>query len=118
MTRFVSWPRLWPGLIVLSELLVGLVVFVFPAVQVRPFIVFGFLFLCPGATLMRFSRIQDPVTLLTLAVAISLSLDTLIAGCQLYTGHWSPEMTLAILMALTLACLLIQLLKARKGRYW
>ncbi len=110
MMRSLWMPWVWPALILLSVAMVGLAVFVFPMLPVRPLIVFWFLFVCPGAALVRFFGIQEPVSVGTLAVAISLSLDALIAGCQMYAGHWSPELTLIILMALTVACLLIQLL--------
>jgi hypothetical protein len=114
MMRFLYNPWVWPAIILCSVVLVGLAVFVFPTLQVRSLIVFWFVFVCPGAALMRFFRIQEPVTVGTLAVAISLSLDALIAGCQMYAGHWSPDMTLTILMALTVACLLLQPLTTRQ----
>jgi hypothetical protein len=111
----VSW--VWPALILLSVAMVGLAVFVFPMLPMRPLIVFLFLFISPGAALVRFLDVREPVSVGTLAVAISLSLDALIAGCQLYAGHWSPGLTLVIVMVLTVACLLIQLLNARKRGY-
>ena len=114
MTRALWTPWVWPALILLSVIMVGLAVFVLPMLPVRPLIVFWFLFVCPGAALVRFFSIQEPVSVGTLAVAISLSLDALIAGCQMYVGHWSPALTLVILMALTVVCLLIQLLNERR----
>jgi hypothetical protein len=114
MTRSLWMPWVWPALILLSVVMVGLTVFVFPMLPARPLIVFWFLFVCPGAALVRFLGIQEPVSVGTLAVAISLSLDALIAGCQMYAGYWSPALTLVILMALTVACLLIQLLNERR----
>jgi hypothetical protein len=114
MMRSLGMSWVWPALILLSVVMVGLVVFVFPMLPMRPLIVFLFLFISPGAAFVRFLGVREPVSMGTLAVAISLPLDALIAGCQLYAGHWSPELTLGIIMALTVACLLIQLLNMRR----
>jgi len=108
MMRFLYNSWIWPAIILCSVVLVGLAVFCLSDSASPPLDVFWFLFVCPGAALMRFFRIQEPVTVGTLAVAISLSLDALVAGCQMYAGHWSPDMTLTILMALTVVCLLLQ----------
>jgi hypothetical protein len=113
MMHCLRMPWVWPALILLSVVMTGLAVFVFPLLPARPLIVFWFLFVCPGAALVRFLRIQEPVSVGTLAVAMSLSVDALIAGCQMYAGYWSPEWTLVIVMALTVVCLLIQLLSVR-----
>ena len=99
MTRL---PLLWPLVIVLSALAAGLVNFVTPDTAGRPIIVMGFLFICPGMALVRFFRLNEPIAQWSLAIALSFSLEALVAGIQMYTGRWSPPTTLMILIGLCL----------------
>ena len=88
----------WSGVILLSMLMAGLVNFVFPDIPGRPVIVMWFLFVCPGMTLIRFFHIDKLITECTLAIVLSFIIDVIIASIQMYTGHWSPPLTLDILM--------------------
>ncbi len=107
----------WPIIIMLSAIAAGLVNFVFTDVVVRPAIALWFLFFCPGMVLVRFLRLKDPVIEWTLALALSLSIDALVAGIQLYTGKWSPAGTLDILIGLSLCGAIVQL-ATRMGNRW
>jgi hypothetical protein len=60
--------------------------------------------------LVRFLYLREPITEWTLAVAVSLTLDTLVASIQLYSGHWSPAITLNILIWICIAGAFAQLL--------
>src|SRR6266516_4986351 len=68
MMRF-SW--LWPAILILSTIAVGLVTFVFPDLFVRPIVVLWFLFVCPGMVVIRFLRLKEPVVEWTIALALS-----------------------------------------------
>jgi hypothetical protein len=102
-----SW--LWPTIIILSAGAVSLVTFVIPASPMRPIVVMWFLFICPGIALVRLLRLNEPVVDWTLAIALSFTIDAIVAGIQLYAGRWSPTLTLEILIALSLAGVIMQL---------
>src|SRR5260221_14087763 len=92
---------LWPMIILLSALAAGLVMFVSPDVGVgRPLILLWFVCICPGMMLIRIFQLQEPMTEWALALALSLAIDAAIAGIQLYTGHWSPSITVVILICI------------------
>lgn len=93
-----SW--LWPTVIILSALVAGLTNFVLPDLIGRPIIVMWFLFFCPGMMLIRFFQLKEPITEWTLAIALSLSIDAIVAGLLMYSGHWSPPMTLIIIIGI------------------
>jgi ribosomal protein L40E len=100
---------LWPIILILSAIAAGLANFAFSHMALRPFIVFWFLFICPGMALVRFLRLKEPVIELTLAVALSFAFEASIAAIQLYTGRWSPAGTLGILILLCLCGATVQL---------
>jgi hypothetical protein len=86
-----------PMVIILSALVANVVNFVFPSIVGRPVIVMWFLFVCPGLVLIRFLKLKEPIVEWTLAIALSLATDSVVASIQMYTGHWSPSVTLLIL---------------------
>ncbi len=88
----------WPIVVIVSTYLVGLVTFMFPDATVRPLLVLWFLIVCPGMVVVRFLRLRSPAAEWALIVALSLVIDGIIAGIQLYSGRWSPFATLIILM--------------------
>ncbi len=103
------WTLLWPAVIILSALAAGLVNFVIPGAAGRPIIVMWFLFVCPGMVLVRFFRLSEPVAEWTLAIALSLAIDAIVAGMQMYAGLWSPAVTLAILIGFCLVGMIVQI---------
>lgn len=106
-----SW--IWPAVIMVSALAAYLVNFVIPEVAGRPIIVMWFLFVCPGMALVRFLRLAEPITQWTLAIALSLSIDALVAGLQLYAGKWLPAGTLDILIGFCLVGAIAQLVQVK-----
>jgi hypothetical protein len=103
---------LWPGVIVFSALAAAVVNFAIPDVLGRPIIVMWFLFVCPGMTLVRFLRLSEPIAEWTLAIALSFSIDALVAGLQMYTGLWSPSGALGIIIGFCLVGVIVQII------YW
>ncbi|MFL5654295.1 MAG: hypothetical protein ACJ8CB_08975, partial [Ktedonobacteraceae bacterium] len=83
-SSWLTW--LWPTILILSAIAAGLVTFVLPDIVVRPVVVFWFLFVCPGMVVIRFLRLKELVVEWTLALALSFSIDAIIAGLQLYAG--------------------------------
>ncbi len=99
---------LWPSVIALSAVLAGALAFMNVSAQARMVLVLWFLLVCPGMMLVRFFDLREPLAEWTLAVVLSLVIDTLVAGLLLAAGRWSPLGALAILLGLTLAGALAQ----------
>lgn len=104
--------RLWPAIILLSAIATGVVNFVTPGMVGRPLIVMWFLFVCPGMALLRFLHDNTPAVQWTLAIALSLTLDAIVAGTLLYAGKWSIGATLAIIMVLSMVGAIAQLARS------
>jgi hypothetical protein len=103
---------LWPGIIAVSALAAGLVVFARLETPFRPWIVFWFLFVCPGMAFVRLLRLQDRVAEWTLAFALSIALDAIVAASLLYARAWSPDWGLVILIAISLGGAALQVVQA------
>ncbi len=101
----------WPVVIILSCLAASLVNFVFPDLVGRPIVVLWFLCVCPGMMLIHFFQVKEPVTEWTLAIALSLAIDAAVAGIQLYSGHWSPPITLVIITGICIIGALTQIIQ-------
>ena len=104
---------LWPVAIALSALAVAAVTFGGIAPALRPAIALWFLGFCPGMAFIRLLNVADGPAELTLAIALSLVLDSLVAGVSLYAGLWSPRATLLVLIALSLAGAALQVARPR-----
>lgn len=102
---------LWPVIVILSALAAGLVNFVFPDIVGRPIVLLWFLFVCPGMMLIRFFQLKEPVTEWTLAIALSLVIDAAVASIQMYSGNWSPPITLAIIIGICIVGVFIQIIQ-------
>ena len=111
--KYSNW--LWPVLLLLSSLATWIVYALLPGSVLRPFIVFWFFVICPGMALVRLLRLRNLLAEYTLAVATSLTLDTLVASIQLYSHHWSPTLTLNILIGICVAGALLQLYVLRSS---
>ena len=70
---------------------------------------FWFLLICPGMALALFLRISDRFAEITIAIALSMAIDTIVAGTMLYTGLWSPRISLLILIYISVGAAAIQL---------
>lgn len=106
---------LWPMIIILSAIVVGLVTFVIPTTIVRPIVVMWFLFVCPGMVTIRFLRLEKQIVQWTLAIALSFAIDAIVAGLLLYAGGWSPTAILCILIAFSLGGAIVQLATLRSS---
>lgn len=101
--------RLWPIVIICSALAVLVAMLVLPGLAIRPLLIMWFLFICPGMALVRFFHLKDHTVKLTLAAALSFSIDGLITGCYLYAGHWSPRAIMLTLAVFSIAAVIIEL---------
>ncbi|MDQ3781242.1 MAG: DUF1616 domain-containing protein [Chloroflexota bacterium] len=105
----------WPTVILLSATALGVSVFADLQSPLRAILALGFLFVCPGMAFVPLLRVEDVLTELSLGVALSLSLDALVAGTMLYAGLWSPEWGLALLIVVSLVGALLQIVTARSS---
>lgn len=108
-----SW--FWSVTILFSAFATAFVTLVIPNIALRPAIVMGFLFTCPGMVPVRFFRLRDRVAEWALAIALSLALDAIIASMQLYAGWWSPTITLSILIGFCVVGAIVQLIESYKS---
>ena len=84
-------------------LLTGLLFAIEADGSLRAVVAVLFLLLGPGLAFVRLLRFNDPLTEITLAVAASLGIETVVATALLATGLWSPGTALAIVVLFTLA---------------
>jgi hypothetical protein len=97
----VRTPDLWPTVILISAAAAGYVTFAQVESVVRPVVTLWFLLLCPGMAFVQLLRLGDRVAELSLALALSLALNMLLAGAMLYSGMWSPQASLLIIICVT-----------------
>jgi hypothetical protein len=75
----------------------------------RSLFVLPFLIAAPGLALVPLARIGGWPGL-TMAVGLSLALDSLVPTIMIYAGFWSPNATLAVLVLVSLVGATAQLL--------
>lgn len=110
-------PWLWPAVISLSAAAAALVTFGQVPAPLRSIVGFWFLLVCPGMAFVRLLRLKEGIAEWTLAIALSLAMDALVAGSMVYAGAWSPAGGMLVLVAASLAGALLQVkLLADDGR--
>ncbi len=100
MEESVDRLSLWPFLILTSGVLTLVVTRLDVHSFARPALVIWFLTVCPGMAWVRLLQVRDKMLRWTLAIAISLLLDLLLAMGMLYSSWWSPTWALIILVAI------------------
>lgn len=87
------------------------VILVMRAVPDGPFrgaVILPFVLLLPGTALVRLLNLGIPLLELTLGIALSLALATLLAMVSLYAKAWSPDAVLTLLVEVTIAAVLFE----------
>ncbi|HTI15109.1 MAG TPA: hypothetical protein VL461_11165 [Dictyobacter sp.] len=100
---------LWPIYIVCAALAALAVMEVFPGFLFRPLVIALFLFISPGMAMVRFFRIQDVVSKLVIAAALSFSIDGIIVGIYLYANHWSPIHMMITIVAFSIVAVVVEI---------
>lgn len=100
--------QLWSLIIIVSAVAVGLVLIVDVWPPLRQLVGGWFLLVCPGMAFVRLLRLSEAITQWTLAIALSLALDAIVAVSMLYAGLWSPQWGLAALIGVSLIGAVIQ----------
>jgi hypothetical protein len=99
----------WPLVLLASCAAVAVTTYGWTSSPARPLVTTWFLLACPGLALVRLLPQRGALTLVVLAIATSLTLETLVAEAMLETSAWSPRATLALLIAVTMGGSVIQL---------
>lgn len=99
----------WPAGIVLSAVLAFLAAFLPQGSPVRVVFAFWFLLVCPGMAFVRLFHLQDILVEITLAIALSIAIDTIVSEFLVLTATWSPIRALAIIGLISLAGAALQL---------
>lgn len=103
-----------PAIITITTIAASVSVFGNISSPFRVVIVLWFLLVCPGMAYIDLLEIKDKFTTWTLAVALSLALDTAVSLIVLYTNRWSAALIIGILAALTLSGIALQFWKSRQ----
>lgn len=108
MIRLITWSTI----IIVSSLGVALAMVGDIGAPLRPLIAFWFLLVCPGMAFLGLLHLKEHLTELTLAVALSLTLDTLVTEAMALNHLWSPKWGLFGLICLSLSGVTLQLIEA------
>jgi len=100
MTKRLS--LFWPIWIFVSGLLCGLLYSFAPASTIRLLVAILFLLISPGMALVPLLQLSDRMNELMLGIALSLTMDALLAAAALYAGMWNPGGVLAVLIGLSM----------------
>src|SRR5215216_6304062 len=105
--------QIWPGVILISAVLTSMFFFLGYASPFRLMSTLWFLLVCPGMAFVRLLRLDESYYEWTLAIALSISLDAIVACILLYTGLWSITLGLSIVIIISLLGALAQILGTR-----
>jgi uncharacterized membrane protein len=76
---------------------------------VRPAIVLWFFLICPGMAFVRLLGIKEHLTELTIALALSIGLDIIVAETMVLSNMWSSGRALLILVSVSIFGAALQL---------
>ena len=97
--RDLRWPT---GLVATAGVVCALVIAGGESLP-RTLIVLAFMLVCPGLSLLRLIEPMDTLMTATLAVALSLAVEMLLALGLAYAGLWSPAAALVVLVVQVVA---------------
>ncbi|BCL81636.1 hypothetical protein ccbrp13_41010 [Ktedonobacteria bacterium brp13] len=113
--RYARW--FWPIVIICFALAAPITMRVLPGSPLRPLVMMVFLFICPGMALIRFLRLRERASKLALALAVSFSVDGLIAGAYLYSHHWSPLGIMNTLALISIVAVIVEVTNVHVALY-
>jgi hypothetical protein len=82
--------------------------------EVRLPVTVAWLLFAPGLAIVPLLRVADGLLALVVAIAASVALETVVATTLVYGGLWSPALAFAIVLAVTVAALAIQVVSTRR----
>lgn len=100
----------WPLILIVSGIAIGIIQMLDLSSPIRPFLAFWFLLVCPGMAFVRLLKMQHTLIELTTAIALSLTLNTIVAEIMIYTDIWSSDWAVAVLISITIIGAVLQLI--------
>ena len=97
----------WPGIVGASTLAMMLVAVFDLGPPIAPIIAFLFAFVCPGLPYVRLLGLREPLNELLLAIALSLSIESVVSLVLLLTSSWSPGLMLQVVVTITVLGVLV-----------
>lgn len=105
--RKLTSSTIWTIIVLLSAAAAALVFYTGFGAALRPVVLFWFLLIIPGMAFVRLLYIVEVINRWTLAVGLSLAIDSIVAIVMLYSGSWRVEYGLAALLAISIIGALI-----------
>ena len=106
MKRSIWWP------IIISVSALVLVIVTFTGAPFRPAVAFWFLLICPGMAFVRLLHIEEFVAEFTLAIALSIAINTIVSETMVLARIWSPNGGLLALIGLSILGAAFQIIDA------
>lgn len=107
--------NLWPVLVILSAVAAFMATAGNLIAPVRIALVAWFMLICPGLAYVRLLQLHHWLTNLMLAIALSLTIDTLVAEGMVLAKIWSPLGGLLTIGLLSVVGAVLQLRLARRA---
>lgn len=107
--------RLWPAVSAFWAIAVLISVLLDVGAPIQPLLVVPFLLACPGTALVRLLSLEERLPELVLGVAVSVAMDGCVAGAMVYAAAWSPTAGLGVLVGVTLAGNLVEIVRKPLG---
>jgi hypothetical protein len=102
---------IWPTIVLVSAS--SLAIFsTLPSGLIDGFLSFWFLLFCVGMTWVQFFKLPGLVAQVTLALALSLGIDSLVAVVMLYGKFWNPGAALSLMVWISIGVSLLKLLQS------
>jgi uncharacterized membrane protein len=76
----------------------------------RTAVTFWFLLVCPGMAYIRLLRLNKLSTELTLAVALSIAIDTVVSLAQVLADAWSVRVSVGIVIVISFFGVILQMI--------
>jgi hypothetical protein len=106
--------RLWPAVLAASAIAALAVTHAGAGGPLRALVALWFLAVCPGMAVVRLLELPDVLAELVLAIAVSLSLETIVSTTLVYAGGWSPRTSLDVFAGIALAGAAVQAAARRR----
>jgi hypothetical protein len=112
-----TWPRIWLPAVVAWALSAIVLVSGDDGSWVRHVSVLSFLAFVPGMMVVRLVDLRvEWASAISLAIAVSLALDGIVAGIGLYAGFWKPNIFVYVVAAFSL--LFVSIVLYARGSQW
>ena len=100
---------LWPFIIIVSALAAGALTFLDAVPPVRAVVGFWFLLVCPGMAFIRLLHIKEGFVELILAIALSITINTIVSQASLLANKWSPRGVLLVVITISMGGVALQM---------